>query len=196
MAGRRAARAAGNSGQLRIIGGEWRGRKLAFQGAVGLRPTADRVRETLFNWLTPVLQSARCLDLFAGSGALGLEALSRGASSCDFVELDNQSATCIAEQLTLLQCERGQVHCTTADRWLECGNHKPFDIVFLDPPFGKGMLPGICALLEQRQLLAADAYIYLEAGAREAAPEVPSNWAPHREKRAGEVSYRLFVRAD
>ena len=205
-----AERQGGRRGQLRIIGGQWRGRKLPFQVVEGLRPTPDRVRETLFNWLTATIPAARCLDLFAGSGALGLEALSRGAAHCDFVERDRHSAKIIEGHLHQLDCDRGVVWRTDARQWLEQvgdrgnadsggvddgqgeGQTGLYDIVFLDPPFAQGLASVSCMELEKRQLLAPAAHIYVETGIREAPPTVPDRWTPVREKQAGEVRYQLF----
>jgi 16S rRNA (guanine966-N2)-methyltransferase len=181
-------------GVLRLIGGEWRGRRLQFPPLPGLRPSPDRVRETLFNWLAAELPGGRCLDLFAGSGALGLEALSRGAAHCTFV--DSQPAACrqIEAHLRTLRCSRASVACLEAQRWLAQTPVAPVDIVFLDPPFRSELLGDACALLEQRGWLNADALIYIEAGSDEAPPPLPPNWHPHRDKRAGQVAYRLFRR--
>lgn len=180
-------------GQIRIIGGSWRGRKLAFAPLPGLRPTPDRVRETLFNWLAPVVRGAHCLDLFAGSGALGLEAASRGAARCVLVERDAQAAAMLREQVSRLGA--GQVQVVEADalRWLATAS-QPFDIVFLDPPFGAGLLPACIELLEGRGWLAAEAWIYLET-AHATQPALPDYWAVHRDKRAGQVRYRLVRRS-
>jgi 16S rRNA (guanine966-N2)-methyltransferase len=182
----------GQEAQLRIIGGQWRGRKLAFTPAVGLRPTADRVRETLFNWLTPDIRDARCLDLFSGSGALGLEALSRGAASCDFVDSNGANLRQIAAHLqTLAATRRGRCHPGPAERFLARAQTQ-WDIVFLDPPFGQQLAGPACTQLQTRGLLAAQARIYLETGARERSPELPPEWQPHRDRTAGDVRYRLF----
>jgi 16S rRNA (guanine966-N2)-methyltransferase len=188
--------APGDDGVLRIIGGQWRGRKLRFPALPGLRPSPDRVRETLFNWLAPTLAGSHCLDLFAGSGALGLEALSRGASTCYLV--DSAAAACrrIEQHLTLLECAHGRVVNADCLRWLQQRSAAlpPFDVVFLDPPFRQGLLDDCCALLERNGWLSADALIYIEAAADETPPALPSNWLPHRDKRAGQVAYRLFRR--
>ncbi len=183
----------GGHSQLRIIGGQWRGRKLAFTPEEGLRPTADRVRETLFNWLAADIHGARCLDLFAGSGALGLEALSRGAAFCDFVESSSRACRQIQSHLALLDAtERG--HCSTTGAELFLRNaQQPYDIVFLDPPFGRDLLAPACAGLVTGGLLASGALVYIETGNSEALPDLPANWVQHRDKRAGAVSYRLFV---
>lgn len=183
-------------GELRIIGGRWRGRKLRFPALPGLRPSPDRVRETLFNWLATELHGARCLDLFAGSGALGLEALSRGASFCQFIDSAAAASHRIEAHLTLLSCRDARVTQSDAVQWLhKSADEPPFDIVFLDPPFRQGLLDECCALLEQQQWLAPRAWIYIEAAADEVPPQVPSGWRLHRDKRAGQVAYRLFLRA-
>ena len=187
---------AGEKGSLRIIGGQWRGRKLPFDSVEGLRPTPDRVRETLFNWLTPDLPGARCLDLYAGSGALGLEALSRGAGSCQFVESIATAADNIKQHLTTLQAEQGRCLQISAAEYLQRGPDQQgsFDIVFLDPPFDQDLLPEACANLEQHGWLADSALIYIESAKRNNAPPVPERWRQHRDKTAGQVHYQLFVR--
>ncbi|MNG63654.1 Ribosomal RNA small subunit methyltransferase D [compost metagenome] len=181
------------AGQIRIIGGQWRGRKLPVPNSPGLRPTTDRVRETLFNWLAPVIQGARCLDCFAGSGALGLEALSRYAGSATLLEFERPVAQQLEKNLALLQ-GKGTVVNTNALSWL-AGNGQPFDVVFLDPPFRKGLLAETVTLLEQQGWLADESWIYVEAEAESAAADVPANWQLHREKVAGQVAYRLYVRS-
>jgi len=181
------------AGQIRIIGGQWRGRKLPVPNSPGLRPTTDRVRETLFNWLAPVIQGARCLDCFAGSGALGLEALSRYAGSATLLEFERPVAQQLEKNLALLQ-GHGQVVNTNTLNWL-AGAGEPFDVVFLDPPFRKGLLADTVQLLEQQGWLADEAWVYVEAEAESAAADVPANWALHREKVAGQVAYRLYIRS-
>ncbi|MBL3525548.1 16S rRNA (guanine(966)-N(2))-methyltransferase [Serratia plymuthica] len=181
------------AGQIRIIGGQWRGRKLPVPNSPGLRPTTDRVRETLFNWLAPVIQGARCLDCFAGSGALGLEALSRYAGSATLLEFERPVAQQLEKNLALLQ-GKGTVVNTNTLSWL-ASNGQPFDVVFLDPPFRKGLLAETVTLLEQQGWLADEAWIYVEAEAESAAADVPANWQLHREKVAGQVAYRLYVRS-
>lgn len=181
------------AGQIRIIGGQWRGRKLPVPNSPGLRPTTDRVRETLFNWLAPVIQGARCLDCFAGSGALGLEALSRYAGSATLLEFERLVAQQLEKNLALLQ-GKGTVVNTNTLSWL-AGNGQPFDVVFLDPPFRKGLLAETVTLLEQQGWLADEAWIYVEAEAESAAADVPANWQLHREKVAGQVAYRLYIRS-
>ena len=177
--------------QLRIIGGQWRGRKLAFPDVEGLRPSGDRVRETLFNWLNFELPGARCLDLFAGSGALGLEALSRGASCATLVEKNSTAARQLRSHCQTLNANAEVVE-TDAIHWLHTVTPSaPFDVVFLDPPFAKQLLTPCCELLNRHNWLAPDACIYMECGIDES-PVVPSQWQLHREKRSGQVSYRLY----
>ncbi|MBD1227659.1 16S rRNA (guanine(966)-N(2))-methyltransferase [Xenorhabdus griffiniae] len=180
-------------GQIRIIGGKWRGRKLPVPDSDGLRPTTDRVRETLFNWLMPVIQGARCLDCFSGSGALGFEALSRYASHTTLIEYDRNVAKQLSANLALLKAENADVVQGNALQYLN-NTGTPFDVVFLDPPFRKGMLAETINLLEANNWLAEESWIYVEAEAESAATEVPPNWQLHRQKTAGQVAYRLYIR--
>jgi 16S rRNA (guanine966-N2)-methyltransferase len=177
---------------LRIIGGSWRGRKLAFAPLPGLRPTPDRVRETLFNWLAPVIRGARCLDLYAGSGALGIEAASRGAARCVLVERDARVVRVLREQVNRIGASQVQVIEADVLTWLSGASHA-FDIVFLDPPFRTGLLPGCIQLLESGGWLAAVAWVYLEAE-HAVQLELPENWELYRDRRAGQVGYRLVRR--
>lgn len=178
--------------QVRIIGGRWRGRKLTFTPTDGLRPTGDRIRETLFNWLAPHIQGARCADLFAGSGALGLEALSRGAGHCDFVDTAGAALSQIKQHLRTLEAhDTATCHTVTAQQFLQ-GAATPYDIVFIDPPFKLQMVESVCASLAVTRLLSDTAMIYVETAAAEPPPYVPEQWALHREKVSGGVAYRLF----
>jgi 16S rRNA (guanine966-N2)-methyltransferase len=179
---------------LRIIGGTWRGRKLRFPAGADIRPTPDRVRETLFNWLGARVAGARCLDLFAGSGALGLEALSRGAAHVTFVERDARAARELALRLVEWQAQGGRVARADALRFL-AGAAEPFAVVFLDPPFASDLLPRAAAALAARAWLAPGALIYVEAGARGALPPLPPEWRLLKAKQAGEVGYYLFAHA-
>ena len=182
--------------QLRIIGGQWRGRKLSFPSVPGLRPTPDRVRETLFNWLAAAVPGARCLDLFAGSGALGLEALSRGAGSLTLVDSAPEVIRQLQQNLKLLQADAETVQ-QPAQSWLQSATDSRYDIVFLDPPFGQDLAGPSIELLEHNALLSEDAWVYLETARDEPPPLTPRHWQLHREKQAGQVCYRLFhVRAD
>ncbi|WP_312141285.1 16S rRNA (guanine(966)-N(2))-methyltransferase [Pantoea septica] len=186
-------RGTGGAGQIRIIGGQWRGRKLPVPDSAGLRPTTDRVRETLFNWLAPVLQQARCLDCFAGSGALGLEALSRFAGSVTLLELERPVAQQLEKNLHTLRASDAQVINVNTLNWLAASG-EPYDVVFVDPPFRKGLLEQTLQLLEQNGWLANEAMIYVESEVEQGAPPVPASWALHREKIAGQVAYRLYHR--
>ncbi len=180
------------TGHFRIIGGRWRGRKVPITDCPGLRPTPDRVRETLFNWLAPGIGNTSCLDLFAGSGALGLEALSRGAASVVLVEKQKKAAAHLRKQSDELGGE-AEVHCVDALKYLE-RPAQPFDIVFLDPPYQSGLLAPAIQELEAGGWLGDDAFIYTENPAREPLPEVPSGWTLWRESKAGQVGYYLFRR--
>jgi len=186
---------AAGSGQqsLRIIAGQWRSRKIHFPDLPQLRPTPDRVRETLFNWLMPVIAGARCLDLFAGSGALGLEALSRGASDVVFVERDPKVVRYLRETLQLLQAGHASVEQADALSYL-AGAARGFDIVFLDPPYQSDMLWPCCRALEAQPWLNPHAYIYIETASQTPFGELPANWTVTREKTAGQVCYRLAQR--
>lgn len=186
-------RKTGGAGQIRIIGGQWRGRKLPVQDSAGLRPTTDRVRETLFNWLAPYIQQADCLDCFAGSGALGLEALSRFAASATLLELERPVAQQLAKNLQTLQATNGKVVQTNTLTWL-AQDGRPFNIVFIDPPFRRGLLEQTLQLLENNRWLTADALIYVESEVENGAPPVPAHWDLYREKIAGQVAYRLYQR--
>lgn len=177
--------------ELRIIAGTWRGRKLRFPHAEHLRPTTDRVRETLFNWLAPVIQGANCLDLFAGSGALGLEALSRGASSTHFVDTNPAACRALKDNCELLKTSAATIHQQAAYDFLSTSQQR-FDIVFLDPPFSDQALDELIQRVADAQLLKDNAMIYLEQPAERPAPPTPEQWHLHREKRAGQVCYRLY----
>ena len=181
----------GHAGSIRIIGGRWRGTRLAVANAPGLRPTPDRVRETLFNWLMPMLPGARVLDLFAGSGALGLEAVSRGAGGALLVERDPALAQSLREVRERLQAETVQVIQANALQWLRMPMHGRFDLVFLDPPFEAGLWPEALALLPP--WLADDAWLYLESPA--AADVTPGpGWFLHREGRTRDTRHALYRR--
>jgi 16S rRNA (guanine966-N2)-methyltransferase len=179
---------------LRIIGGAWRGRKLRFPPSPEIRPTPDRVRETLFNWLTPRMVGARCLDLFAGSGALGLESLSRGAAHVTFVERDSAAVRELRARLSEWGAIGTEVEQGDALRFLG-GAGGPYDIVFLDPPFDSDLLTAAAGRLEQGSWLAQGALIYMECAARNGLPPLPPTWVTTKTKQAGEVGYHLLTRA-
>lgn len=177
--------------EVRIIGGAWRGRKLRFPpGVPGLRPTPDRVRETLFNWLREEIVGARALDLYAGSGALGFEALSRGAREVVFVDRDVRVCRYLLESLARFGSCAGIVRCTDAQKLLRAGG-EPFDLIFLDPPFEAHALPALLTLIDAGRWLRPDGLAYLEAPASQGAPSLPEGWTLYRSRRAGEVGYHL-----
>lgn len=190
------------SNQLRIIGGEWRGRKLRFPDVPNLRPTPDRVRETVFNWLAPMIHGARCLDLFAGSGALGLEALSRGAAFTTFVDSHKKATTALKSHLDLLNLNgRSSAHSNNRAEVIQMdgvkflkAEAKKYDLVFLDPPYHLDFMRKVVPLLESNAWLSDNAMLYLEIEKRQSLPELPENWKQLKDKTAGEVNYYLFQR--
>jgi 16S rRNA (guanine966-N2)-methyltransferase len=192
MSARRTPAGCGAPGHVRIVGGEWRGTRLPVADAPGLRPTSDRVRETLFNWLQPVLPGARALDLFAGTGALGLEALSRGAREAWLVERDPRLAEALRASVARLHAgDRAHLAQADALAWLRAPLHGRFDVVFVDPPFAAGLWNEVLAALGP--WIAENAWLYLEAPL-EAAPRPPPAWALHREGSTRDVRYALYRR--
>ena len=179
-------------GQVRIIAGQWRGRKLPVLALPGLRPTPDRLRETLFNWLMPMLPGAHCLDLFAGSGALGLEAASRGAASVLLIEQQAQSVTQLRNNIRTLNAPQLTVQQADALAFLQ-GPAQPFDLVFVDPPFQQNLLAPVCEALEQRHWLRPTAWIYLEME-KNLAMSWPSTWTLLREQHSREIRSCLLRR--
>lgn len=181
------------SNEIRIIGGHWRSRRIRFPDVLGLRPTPDRVRETLFNWLQGEIEGARCLDLYAGSGALGFEAASRGASRV--VEVERNPRVCGALRHNCAALEATQIEVVQAEvRRFLAGPASAFQMVFLDPPFRCGYIAQSCELLDQRGWLADPAWIYLEAEAELPLDDLPSGWSVVRSKKAGDVGYHLCRR--
>jgi 16S rRNA (guanine966-N2)-methyltransferase len=181
------------SSVIRIIAGRWKGRRITIT-TEGIRPTGDRVRETLFNWLMPHIRDARCLDLFAGTGALGIEALSRGAGSVVFAERNRPAAKAIRDLLKDLAGDKayaGTEIITIDALRLDLASKGPFDIIFLDPPFDGPNLQDLCKLLEQSNALASSAYIYMEMDRKQALPELPASWVVCKEQTAGQVRYAL-----
>lgn len=178
---------------LRIIGGEWRGRKLEFPDIAAIRPTPDRIRETVFNWLQHDIVGARCLDLFAGSGALGLEALSRGAKEVTFIDKEYAIGRYLNETLKRLQAQNAQVEVADSLRWISASG-TPFDIVFLDPPFAAGVVGETCNRLQAQGWLASRALIYIETSSDDGPPRIPPEWELIRSKTAGQVGYHLARR--
>jgi 16S rRNA (guanine966-N2)-methyltransferase len=185
--------AARGRNEVRIIGGRWRGRKIRFPDDTGIRPSPDRVRETLFNWLAPAVRGARCLDLFAGSGVLGLEALSRGAATAILVDRDRTVVRHLQDVTRTLDAAGATVIAADALDWL-AASKGPFDIVFLDPPFDSTWLPALLGRLDEPGCLAPGAWVYVERPAAEGPPSLPAGWRLHRSGKAGDVGYYLAVR--
>lgn len=185
-----------NNRSCRIIGGKWRGRVIRFDSAEGLRPTTDRIRETVFNWLQPYINQSCCLDMYAGSGVLGFEALSRGAGEVVFIEQNIKTVHKLKENIDMLDAEDATVFRLDALTWLQSSvtdkrHNNKFDLVFLDPPFHTDLLAKSCALLNSSGCLAEDAIIYVEHNI-DTDIKVPENWVVLKEKKAGQVAYKLF----
>ena len=178
-------------GRLRIVAGKWRSRLLDIADVPGLRPTSERVRETLFNWLTPGIAGARCLDLFAGTGALGLEALSRGATSVVFVEKSRRAVRALERNVQLLEAPGASTEHADAIDFLRTAQQSSFDIIFLDPPFAADLLTDLCRLIDELGLLAPRGRVYLEQDKAKADVELPDGWTTIRTKIAGQVRYSL-----
>lgn len=181
------------AGVVRIIGGKWRGRRLKVPNIKGLRPTPDRVRETLFNWLMPVIDGANCLDLFAGSGVLGFEALSRGAAHVVMIDQAQQVVNLLKEECATFGADNALVYSGNMPKQLRPVT-QPFDIVFLDPPYQDNLLLPSCHYLEENNFLADNAYIYLEAHQVIKDNELPPNWRMIKSQKAGQVAYHLAHR--
>jgi 16S rRNA (guanine966-N2)-methyltransferase len=183
------------AGRLRIVAGNWRSRLLDIADVEGLRPTPERIRETLFNWLAPTIQGARCLDLYAGTGALGLEALSRGAAEAVFVERSPVAASQLDRNIDILgTASAARVVRGDAIEFVGNAGGRTFDIVFLDPPFAADLLDETCRLLAENRLLVDGGLVYLEMARSQDQPLLPDGWNVVKEKAAGNVRYML-VRA-
>lgn len=180
--------------KLRIVGGQWRGRTLPFPAVQGLRPTGSRIRETLFNWLQPTLAGSRCLDLFAGSGALGFEALSRGADVSVMIEQDPQVARQLQSNASTLRAgESAQIINTNALLYLQGQEPEPFDLIFLDPPFTEDLWQNCIELLETGNWLAPNALLYVELPRASILSMSPS-WQCYRQKTTSQVTYGLHIK--
>jgi 16S rRNA (guanine966-N2)-methyltransferase len=179
--------------KIRIIGGQWRSRQLPFQDSPGLRPTPARVRETLFNWLQHDIMGSRCLDLYAGSGALGVEAASRGAKHVIQVEQNPKICRQLQANAQLLKASQLRIIQQDVFRYLATGEQHAFDIVFLDPPFKQNLAIQTCQWLDNKGWLKEDAHIYLEVEKGLPLTDLPTNWQVLRQKSAGEVDYYLFA---
>ena len=178
-------------GRLRIVAGKWRSRLLDIADVPGLRPTSERVRETLFNWLAPCIQGARCLDLFAGTGALGFEALSRGATSVVFVENSRRAITAIEKSTEVLDATGAVIHHGDAADFVRDSAPASFDIIFLDPPFADDRLEALCRQIDERGILAPGGRVYLEQDRAQPETPLPDRWRVLKNKTAGNVRYML-----
>ena len=180
---------------VRIIGGTWRRRKLLFPNESGLRPTGDRIRETLFNWLQPSIIDANCLDLFAGSGSLGLEAKSRGCASCTLIEKNKKVITFLRNTIEEFRASVDLINDDVLDYLASTQFSKKFDIVFIDPPFNLNLHESVIQVLEEKHLLNVDAKIYVENDINASELLVPKNWSQIRNQVAGQVRFVLYSRA-
>ena len=185
-----------SAGQLRIVAGIWRSRLLQIADVPGLRPTPERIRETLFNWLAPKIHGSKCLDLCAGTGALGLEALSRGAGEVVFVEHSAVAFKTLKSNIALLGGPNADVLNVDARQYLDGPSTRAFDIVFLDPPFAADLYDELCRLLVEQRWLADDARIYIEMDKDQPALRVPPGWQVLKNKTAGNVRYMLAATDD
>ena len=181
---------------VRIIGGTWRSRKILFAEAPGLRPTGDRIRETLFNWLATHISGARCLDLFAGSGVLGFEALSRGAAHCTALESHSVATKKLQSAKIALSADINIININSLKFLAQPSEGQVFDIVFIDPPFEDDLLNQSCHLLEKNGWLTTSAMIYCELSLSDNTFVPPLNWQQVQDKYAGEVRYCLFARIE
>ena len=177
--------------KVRIISGKWRGRKIDIADVEDLRPTPDRVRETLFNWLSPDLADALCLDLFAGSGVLGFEALSRGAQQVVAIEKSKVCIDMLLNNKSLLNAPAYQLIHADAVQWLNDNRKKSFDIIFIDPPYRQDKLTECFNLIEQYGILSAAGLVYFEDNKAVAKEQIPQAWTVLREKKAGQIYYYL-----
>lgn len=188
-----AANPKSSQGTVRIIAGDFRGRKLPVRSANGLRPTSDRMKETLFNWLQFEVAGMRCLDAFAGTGALGLEALSRGAAQVDFLELDTQNVQQLQRNLDTLKIQQANVYQTDTLQWLQQPSVQPYDLIFLDPPFHQALMqPALEAIFQQNWLKNHQAWLYLEQEKPLNWPQLPDTWQLYREKTTPQVKMSLW----
>ena len=178
-------------GRVRIVAGKWRSRLLDIAAVDGLRPTAERIRETLFNWLAPTIAGSRCLDLCAGTGALGFEALSRGAETVVFVEKSPIAARALRKNAELLEADGAEIHQDDALEFLANGQREPFDVVFLDPPFAAAMLDELCRLLDEHSMVRPGSLVYIEEDRATSAVDLPPGWSLLKSRTAGNVRYSL-----
>jgi len=180
------------SGFIRLISGKWRGKKLPVKNIEGLRPTTDRTKETLFNWLMHDINDANCLDCFSGSGSLAFEALSRYAKSVTLLEMDKSVVKQLRENLSILNIENGHVVEGDSIRYLNQMANAQYNIVFVDPPFNKGLVQPCCDALQSNGYLAPDALIYIEREVDLLTLNIPTSWTLLKEKSTGQVTYQLY----
>lgn len=183
-----------NDGFIRLISGQWRGKKLPVKDKQGLRPTTDRTKETLFNWLMHDIRDAKCLDCFSGSGSLGFEALSRYSEYCTFLELDKQVAEQLQVNINTLKVNNAKVIQGDSLQYLKKTAVEQYDVVFIDPPFNLGLAQPCIEQLEAQGHLAENALIYLEVESTLTDLQLPDNWSLLKEKTSGQVRYQLFNR--
>ena len=181
-----------NRGKVRITSGEWKNRNLEVPDIDGLRPTSERVRETLFNWLMPSIHKSVCLDLFAGSGSLGFEALSRGARHCTFVEKSKLAFRQIKTTRTILNAMNSEIHNCDAIDFLSSVHNHNFNLVFLDPPFSDDHLISSIESIHEYQLVSRGGYIYIEFNKNNDLFDLPDNWSVIRKKIYGNVCFILI----
>lgn len=180
-------------GQIRVISGQWRGRKLSVMDAQGLRPTTDRTKETLFNWLTPYISGSRCLDLFAGTGSLGIEALSRYAESCDFCELNHQAARILTQNLAQLTLDKNQYSVTQGDAFAVLPTlQKQYDIIFIDPPFNQALINQSIELIHENTLLSDTGLLYIESESNAKIDNMPESWQCIKQNHTKNLRYQLY----
>ena len=180
---------------VRIIGGTWRRRKILFPNELGLRPTGDRIRETLFNWLQPNIVDANCLDLFAGSGSLGLEAKSRGCASCTLIEKNKKAVICLRNTIESFGASVDLINGDALDYLASTQFNKKFDIVFVDPPFNSNLHESVIQVLEEKHLLNVGAKIYVETAVNASELLVPKDWSQIQNQVAGQVRFMLYSRS-
>jgi len=183
-----------SDGFIRLISGQWRGKKLPVKDKQGLRPTTDRTKETLFNWLMHDIREANCLDCFSGSGSLGFEALSRYCQFCTFLELDKQVAVQLQNNISTLKAENAEVIQGDSLRYLSQNASRQYDVVFIDPPFNLGLAQPCIEQLEEQGYLTENSLIYVEVESTLTNLQFPTTWSLLKEKNAGQVRYQLFKR--
>lgn len=185
-----------SQGHIRIISGNWRGRKLPVLNSEGLRPTTDRTKETLFNWLAPYIVGLNCLDAFSGTGSLGLEALSRGAATVTFIEKDKKVASQLTKNLDTLGAVKSDVKLIVGDALqLLANDNEQYDLIFLDPPFHQGLADEAMSIISSGEILSEDGLVYLETELSEKTASLANDWLPIKSKSTKTMNYQLLQRA-